>query len=725
MPETHRSFCRQCINQCAILVDVESGRVVQVRGDGEDPLYKGFTCIKGRSQPDYLYSPDRVLHPLKMTSDGFKRISMAQAVDEIGERLLKIVEEHGPNAVGCWSGTMAYTGILPTAVPTLMALMDGIGTTRRYDPNTIDKGGKQIAAALHGKWMAPSYGFDDPAAVLLIGINPMLTFTGFPGGNPGQWLKDRMRQGMELIVIDPRRSDVAARASIYLQPKPGHDVAILAAIVHVILREQLWDRAFVAENAEGLDQLRDAVAAFTPEYAAAMADVDAADLEHAARVYAAAPRAYAMAGTGPHMGGQGSLFEYLILCLETLCGNWLRAGDRVRTAPTLLPSKTYRAQAEPPMAEWRLSEPLQRGLSATPAGMPASTLADQMLAEGGDRLRGLISLAGNPVSCLPDQQKTVRALRGADLFVQIDPWMSQSASIADYVIPPTLPLETASSSTMFDFLSGRATGYGLSDSYAHYAHALVSPPANADVIDEWRFLRDVGVRMGLDMTVRGLNGMDVALTHNLTTEAFLEQVSEGSRIPLKDVLELGRGAFYPDQDAIVEPKAEGWAGRFNLAAPAMLADLQWSLAPDAAQFPESDAFPLRLVCRRHRHAYGSSCHVEATHKGALYNPAYVHPEDLAAYGVAPGEIIELRSPKGRLPVVAQADDTLRRGLVSIAYGYGAVPGSEASVLEVGSNINLLISNDEIFDPYTGQPRMSNVPVEIHKFDGANSQRGGQ
>src|SRR5262249_53613824 len=191
-----------------------------------------FTCIKGRAQPDYLYHPERLLHPLKRTEDGFVRISADQAVEEIGAKLQALRERYGPRAISSWAGTMQTA--IRHAMPILHAIMDGVGSPYRFDPNTIDKGGKQIATALFGAWGAPAYGFDEPDVALLIGINPMVTFTGLPAGNPGQWLKDRARQGFRLIVVDPRRSDVAARAFLHLAPRPGFDVHILASMLRLI-----------------------------------------------------------------------------------------------------------------------------------------------------------------------------------------------------------------------------------------------------------------------------------------------------------------------------------------------------------------------------------------------------------------------------------------------------------------------------------------------------------
>jgi len=702
--EVRHSFCRICTNQCSILAHVEDGRVVKVTGDPESELYRNFTCIKGRSQPDYLYHPERVLHPLKRTDGGFVRISVDQATEEIAMRLRALRQRHGPRAIASWAGTMQTA--IRHAMPMLAAVMDGLGSLYRFDPNTIDKGGKQIAGSLFGAWTAPAQGFDDPEVALLIGINPMVTFTGLPAGNPGQWLKDRSRDGFKLIVIDPRRSDVAARAFLHLAPRPGYDVHVLAAMLRVILHEGLLDRAFVAENIAGLEALRAALDPYTLERVSVEADVPAADLELAARTYGAARRAYAMAGTGAHMSGPGGLVEYLVLSLHAVCGNYLRAGETVRVAPALLPPVDYRAQAQSPQGGWSRGERFVRGLQSSAAGSPTGAAADHMLLEGEDRIRALISIAGNPAAAWPDQPKMLRALEGLDLFVQIDPWMSLSARYADYVIPPPMPLETAGLSITADLMTSRATGYGLGEPFAQYSPAIVEPPAGSEVVEEWRFLFDLGDRLGIDM--RAATGA----APELTTEALIESSAAGSRVPLETVKAHRSGAIFRDASAVVKPKADGWDGRLDVGAAEMMADLARLAEHGPAKGARDDEFPLRLICRRHRHVYNTSCNIAATQKGRPYNPAFVNPDDLAAFGLASGDLADLQSAHGETPVVVEADPGLRRGLVSMMFGFGGPPAGDADVRALGSSVNRLTSNDEVFDRYTGQPRMSNLPVTL-------------
>ncbi|MGE0387678.1 MAG: molybdopterin-dependent oxidoreductase [Gammaproteobacteria bacterium] len=715
---TRHSFCRICTNHCAITVEVQDGRVLRVAGDADSPLYGGYSCIKGRAQPHYLAHPDRLLKPLKRTAaGGFEPIALDQALDEIAARLIEIRDRHGPRAIALYGGTM-MVATAPTVWPLHAAFCDAVGTPMRFDPNTMDKGGKQIAAALHGRWMAPSQGFDDPQVALLIGINPIDTYTGLPAGNPGQWLKDRARRGMKLIVIDPRASPAARRADLHLQPAPGHDAEILAGMIRVVLAESLQDRDFLAAHVAGVDALRAAVEPFTPEEVARRADVPADDVVRAARLFAGARRGYAMAGTGPSFSGPGSLVEYLVLALETICGHWLRAGERVRAAPVLVPAPRYKAQAEPPKADWGLADTMRvRGLRHTHAGLPAGAFADEMLLPGEGRIRALISVSGNPAAVLPDQLKTAQALASLDLLVQVDPWMSRTAELAHYVLPPPMPLEVPAATHFLDIISQRATGYGLGESYAQYSPAIAAPPPGSELIEEWKLFAELGRRMGLAMTVRGFDGTTIDAPPDLDTEVLLERLSGAARVPLDVVRQYPSGALFPEPAVTVAPPDPEWTGRLDVGNGEMMRDLARLAAEGPARAAGDEGFAFRYVSRRHRHVYNTSCNIPQTHRGKPYNPASMHPADMQALGLAAGDVAEIRSARGAIRAVVEPDTTLRRGLVAMMYGFGAGPERDGQVREIGSNPNRLLSVDTVYDRYTGQPRMSNVPVNVSKLQG--------
>jgi anaerobic selenocysteine-containing dehydrogenase len=714
------SFCRICLNGCALRVEVEGGRAVRVSGDRNNPVYKGFTCVKGRAQPQLLGHPDRLRHALKRGPDGkLVPIPTTQAIEEIARRLHDIIDRYGPRSVAGYLGTFSWAAV-PTA-PLFNGFMDAIGSPLRFSPGTIDKPGKKIALALHGSWMAPARGFDDPDVMLLFGINPLVTFTGFPYGNPGKWLGERLDSGMKLIVIDPRRSDVARRAQLHMQARPGEDVAIAAGLIRVILEEGLFDQPFVAENVTGLEELRRAVSPFSPEEVGRRADIAATDLVLAARTFASASRAYVMAGTGPNMSGVGTLIEYLLLSLQTLCGQWMRAGERVRHPGTLLPALKPKAQASPPRPAYALGDFLHvRGLGNTAAGLPTAALPDEILLDGDRRVRALLSCAGNPAGAWPDQDKAIEAMRSLDLLVQVDPWLSATARLAHYVIAPKIWLEVAGTSQGLDLLTRNGTGYGQVDAYGQYSPALVDPPEGSDLLEEWEFFYRLARSMGLELSISpqpGIKGSEIRLDMNTapTTDMLLDRLSDGSRIPLADVKKFPSGALFPDPAVHVAKKEANWTGRFELANREMLRDLAAiAAAPATSQQRAPNEF--RLLCRRVMHVYNTTFVKDALGSGRSYNPAYLHPADLKGLGITEGDAIEIRSDVAAIYGIAHADETLREGLVSMSFGFGGLPEDDQDFKRIGSNPTRLQANDRVFDPYSGQPLMTNLPVRIRRHD---------
>jgi anaerobic selenocysteine-containing dehydrogenase len=265
MSEMKPSICRLCTAFCPLLVEVEDGRAIKAIGDPNNDLYRGYTCRKGRALPEQHASPKRLLHSLKRNADGgFDPIPVEQAMDEIAARVQEIVARDGPRSIAAYIGTGSLP--YPATMPVLRSWMRGFGSAMFFTPGSIDQPGKSIAAALHGGWQAGEQVFDEADTYMLVGMNPVISKChGTVGQNPGRKIKDALARGMQMIVIDPRETETAKRAALHLMPRPGEDPSLIAAIANVVITEKLYDEAFVAENAEGLDELAGAVRDFTPD----------------------------------------------------------------------------------------------------------------------------------------------------------------------------------------------------------------------------------------------------------------------------------------------------------------------------------------------------------------------------------------------------------------------------------------------------------------------------
>ena len=242
---THASICRFCHANCGILVEVDdaTGRPLRVTGDRDNPAYHGFTCAKGRRLPEQHAHPERLLSSLRRGDDGtFAPVASERAMDEIAARIRAIVDEHGPRAVALYVGT--YSGTHPAAIPFSVGFLVALGSRMVFTASTIDQPGKSIANALHGRWLGGSNVLAHSDVWMLVGNNPLISMSGgIPAANPGRRLREAKARGTKLVVVDPRRTEVARFADVYLQPRPGEDATLLAAMLHVVLRD---DRGGVA-----------------------------------------------------------------------------------------------------------------------------------------------------------------------------------------------------------------------------------------------------------------------------------------------------------------------------------------------------------------------------------------------------------------------------------------------------------------------------------------------
>jgi anaerobic selenocysteine-containing dehydrogenase len=730
MLETRHGMCRSCAATCPILIDVEDQRPVRIIGDKDNPVYWGYTCIKGREMVSQVSSPTRLLSSMRRCTDGsHEAIGSDQAMDEVSVRLRQILDEHGPRSIATYAGTYIFQ--YPVAQPVSTAWMKAIESPMVFTSNTIDQPGKAIAGALHGSWSAGPQVFDDADTWLLVGVNPLVSHSGgIPNQNPAKRLKEGVERGLKLIVIDPRRTECARKAHIHLQARAGEDPTVLAGMVRVIIEEKLHDANFVAAHTQGFDALAKAVASYTPDYVEHRAGVAAEQLVRAARTFAGARRGGATGGTGVNMAPRGNLSEYLLLCLMSICGRWLIDGEAVPNPGVLGPKFVARAQANPPSPAWGYGEALRvRGFTDAACGLPVSALADEILLPGEGQVKALIVLSGNPLMGWPDQRKTIEALKALDLLVCLDVEMAHnSCHMADYVIGCTHSLESPAMTLSNEMLSFFATGFGYSVPYAQYAPAAVSPPQGSDLIEMWEFFYGTAQRMGLELEMESSYSWastgevppryQLDMENKPSTDGLFELLCAHSNVSLDEVKKYPAGAIFQAAASQVLPQEPGWEGRLQVGDPTMmaeLADIQEEIR-DVDRFP---GYPMRLISRRTLEVCNSTGRSNPRQlRKRPFNPAFMNSHDIEALGLREGDLVRIESRHDQIVGVVAAEDDVRPGVISMTHCFGGVHGEdESEVRKLGSHTGRLTSVEVEVDPYSGIPRMSAIPVRIEPVSG--------
>lgn len=209
-PETHFTYCRICPAHCGLEIEVANGAVTRVAGDPANPLTHGFTCAKGRRIGDVHAAPDRLLESQRRQPDGtFEPIAVESATSEIADRLRSIIEADGPDSVGLIVGTQSFTASLTFSFVT--AWFRAVGSRKRFHTMTIDQSAKNVAIGRLGAWAGGRQRFEDADTWLLVGTNPLVSmqggdYTGFLVHDNTRALAEARLRGLELIVVDPRRT---------------------------------------------------------------------------------------------------------------------------------------------------------------------------------------------------------------------------------------------------------------------------------------------------------------------------------------------------------------------------------------------------------------------------------------------------------------------------------------------------------------------------------------
>jgi anaerobic selenocysteine-containing dehydrogenase len=706
--------CRICAGRCGLRISLDDdGRILAIHGDKANPLTRGYACIKGLKLHEAHYSPERLHHPLKRRPDGgFEPIPLGQALDEIAERLERLIEDGGARSVAAYKGTMAYTNALANEM--MAAFLRALGSPALYSTMTIDQSAKWVSHERLGGWGAGKDPFETADVLLMVGTNPLVSLATFNFAlqNPVKQMKEAKARGLKLIVIDPRLTETARHADLHLQPLPGEDPSILAGLLHIVLAEGWHDAAFCAAHVAGLDALRRAVAPFTPDLVAQRTGVEAGALVEAAVLFAEPlqepggvrrKRGSAASGTGPNMAPHGNLSEHLLECLNVVCGRFARPGDRVMNPGVLGPRRAWRAEVIPPLREWERSDKSPSGFGMLFGERMTGALADDILAEGPDRVRALIVSGGNPALAIPGAHDIARALRRLDLLVAIDPFLTPTARLAHYILPPRMMLERHD---VFDRTYETIVTFAP---YGSYDEPVIAPPEASEAVEDWVLFWELARRLGHELEV---DGVALDMQRRPASEDLIALLLRGAQVPFEDLRRRPAGRIFDLPPMEVEPGDPSSRARFEVAPADVIAELAGVAA--TARPIEAD-FPYRLIVRRVRDVQNTMYHTTPESRARTpTNCAHLHPSDLQTLNLVDGDHARIVSAHGEVIVPTAADPSIRPGVISITHGWGALP--DANGPEPGVNVNHLTSGTQDRDPINAMPVMTAIPVRIEPLD---------
>jgi len=732
--------CHLCEATCGLELHVDDGAVTLVRGDRDDVFSHGFLCPKGSAIGKVDADPDRVRRPLRRDGSGWAEIGWTEAFELVEAGLTPILERGGRDAVALYVGNPNahnLSGLLYGR-----ALIQALGSANVYSASTLDQMPKQVSAGLlFGAGLSiPVPDVDRTDHLLMLGANPfasngsLLTAPDLPGR-----LRALRARGGKLVVVDPRRTKTAEEADEHVFIRPGTDAYLLAAIAHTLFAERLADPGRLRPHLSGLDTVQTLVRDFSPETVADRCGIDADTIRRLARELAAAPRAAVYARIGTCTQEFGTLASWLVDVCNVLTGNLDREGGALFAKPATGGANTGGQPGVGRGVRFGRRASRVRGRPEVFGELPAVCLAEEIDTPGEGQVRGLITLAGNPVLSAPDSERLDRALGRLDFMVSVDLYVNETSRHADVILPPPPQLASAHYDIALYSLAIR--------NVANYSPPIVA--LGPDERDEWEtVLRLANIVAGAgaaadphaldDVIVTGL--VDKAVQRPASNVAgrdpadLLEALADrrGPERILDLMLRTGPygDGFGADPDGLTLERLEAEphgvdlgpltprvpevlrtpSGTIELAPEPLVADVD--RLRDALTRPRNG---MVLIGRRDLRSNNSWMHnVEVLVKGRDRCTLLVHPDDATRLGLEHAGRAKVAGPGGSVITPVEVTETMMPGVVSLPHGWGHDrDGVRLGVASGRPGVNSnIVADTERLDPLSGTAVLNGIPVEV-------------
>ena len=672
---------------CALLVGIEGNTIVQVKGDPDGYLNRGYTCFKGRVSPDRLTHPNRLRYPLKRAGgrgEGkWQRLSWEDAIAETANNLVRIKENHGARAVGFGAG-------MPKGLEhfVLIRLANIFGSPNVIAPQDVCHAPREITG-IHTCGFYPVADLHNPTRLILSWASNVLSTS--EEGQIASLTLEQLKKGARLIVVDPRKTELAKRADLWLQLRPGTAQALALGFLHVIIEESLYDVEFVEKYAYGFEDLARHVKTYTPEAVSDITWVPADQLREAARMYAAAKPAALQWGNAIEHDIHAFDATRSLVCLMAICGYLEVPGGNIHAhEPNIISLGEFvRADLIPDKRKAMISTHygiIPRLMTVAPAYFRKAVLTGIPYP-----VRGYYGMCTNPLVAWADSAATYEAFMDLDFVAVAEIFMTPTASLADIVFPVAHQYE------MNDI-----GHYGIGHGMIVARPKVVEPPE--ECWPDMKIMNELGKRISPS-----------EYWHE-DFEEFLEDVLRPAGLSYSefvargylkgpDHFKLHEGRGFRTPTGKVELKLST-SERFNLKP-----------LPEFTALPETDdpEYPLILISAKSRYYLLSSYRWVGRLREKRPHPLVeIHPETAAAYGISDGDSVLIGTKYGEITQVAHVTDIVHPRVVSAALGWWFPEGEVAEQFEWRkSNFNMLTSVGKLGKEF-GTPNLKNLPCKIRK-----------
>ena len=699
-----KTYCaRMDHGGCGILAHVENGRITKIEGDPDSPLSKGNICAKGLAQLERLNHPDRLKHPLKRTGERgegkWGRISWDEALETIAAKIRETIERDGQRAISFAQGTPKGLEIY-----LMIRLANILNIPNVATPGNICHMPRETASTLTcGFFPVPDYD-NAPACVMVWGSN---LFQTNEEGILGSRLRRALDQGAKLIVIDPRKTGIAARANLWIQPRPGTDLALALGMLRVMVDEGLYKSDFVENWTKGFLELKEHLQQYPLERVSEITWIPKDRIIEAARLFSQTRPACIQWGNALEHNLNSVQCARALLILMTLTGNLDVPGGNVnRVGPPLMrPGELAQLKKFPDKKEKMMSPEFR--LATMLGFVPSQLIVKAILTGRPYPVRLMYIQGGNPLLSYPNASETFQAMKRLDFLTVSEIFLTPTAQLADIVLP---------AATNFEF-----------DDFGHFGlpHGFIlARPKIVEPLEEcWpdsKILNELGKRLGYD-------------------QYFWSDM----RKCLDEILKPA-GMTYDDFKAIGILKGK-WEYKsyekkgFNTPSKKVeiycqqLKDWGYDPLPDYQELPESPfstpelfkEYPLVFTSAKDPFYFHSSYrNIPALRKLSPEPIVLIHPETASHSGIDEGDWVAIETKRGTIRQKARLSPEIDPRVIILSFGWWF---PERKDLELSgwkeSNLNILTDNGPPYDAAIGSTALRAVPCRIYKSQGFEQTHG--
>ena len=656
-----------CGISCGIEVQVENGRIMKIRPNDEHIINQ--LCPKVAGMLDWLYSEERITHPMKKVDGNWQRITWDEALDIVVSKLEQIKKNYGPESLAIFTGQGMGLGDTPNWVK---RFCDVYGT-----PNATSGSSHCFFARVIGGILVTGHGYNHPVykgtkCIVVWGSNPENSSEAAMGA-----IEFALSYGAKLVVVDPRAIPLAKNADLHLQLRPGTDSALVLGLLNVIIIEGLYDKKFVDEWCLGFDEISEHIREYSPEAVEKITWVPADTIRQAARMYAASRPACILEGISLDHCTNGVQAIRGVVTLMAICGNYDIPGGN--SYIDRMPRNTMRIPDKVTKGAFDTSHPVyQQFMAGEP---PCSHLPKAILGEEPYPIKAFIVQGGGVVNQFANAGRVIDALKKLELFVCMDLFMTETAQLANIFLPAATFLERSELFRMY-------MGLPL----ATLRTPVIEPLGES--WPDWKLWFELAKRLGYGKYFPW-NDVEEALDH------FLEP----SGITIQGLKNDSRGMFWGNPDVVKRYKfrQEGFptpSGKVEIFSE-RLAKMGYDPLPvyhEPAESPVSqpdiaEAYPFIYTTGARIRHFTHSQHrniprLRQIHPDPLIE---INPEDAKKLGIQEGDGVMVESPRGATTFKARVTADILPRVVHMEAGWGGE-----------ANVNLL-TDDENFDPISGYP----------------------